>query len=527
MAMMRQWAGLLLCMFWMAGGYLAWAQQSEQQASLDPSGLTLITVLQSTLDNHPVLHLQEEQVTIERAVTQQATGRFDTVLASGVSQSRFNTSLTTAAQSATSLTNPIRNQATNLTNYDFTASKLFRNGMTGGFLVETTRTADNVVNDFGLNRSRLSFEVNVPLLRGRGRDVVTAQESAADLEAEAALFDLNQVIAELLSNSTSRYWFHVAAIRTLDVLENSETRGTTYVENVQALIDADQIAPIEINQVQANLADRTTSRIAAQQRVIESEQGLALAMGLSAGRMAALPEPQDPMPAVKQQTAVDTSVAAIESLMERAIESRADILAARKRQDSAQTISGAAENLTKPQLDLTFSSGYSGFKEGRRIDRWVSAVVSGVRGVDAVAGVRYEFPPSNNFARGRQSEAIAAVRQADFRYQETARNVTSEVSASLQAVRFAISRVSKARESVEFSQTALEGEREKLRLGLGSLVDLLTIEDRLTNSLLNLVDAELAYALALTRLRFATGTIVAPDQAVQTVDQNIFYELPF
>ena len=131
--MMRQWAGLLLLSVWMTGGFLAWAQQGEQQASLDPSGLTLITVLQSTLDNHPVLHLQEEQVTIERAVTQQATGRFDTVLASGISQSRFNTPLTTSAQSATSLTNPIRNQATNLTSYDFTASKLFRNGMTGGF----------------------------------------------------------------------------------------------------------------------------------------------------------------------------------------------------------------------------------------------------------------------------------------------------------------------------------------------------------------------------------------------------------
>jgi outer membrane protein TolC len=525
--MMRQWAGLLICVFWMAGGSAASAQRSEQQVSLDADGLTLMTVLQSTLDNHPVLHLQEQQVTIERAVTQQATGGFDTVVASGVSQSRFNTPLTTAEQTAMVLNNPIRNQAANLTNYNFTASKLFRTGVTGGFLVETTRTADNVANDFGLNRSRLSFEINVPLLRGRGRDVVTAQESAAELEADAALFDLNQVIARLLGDSTSRYWIHVAAGRTLDVLESSESRGTTYVENVQALINADQIAPIEINQVQANLADRTTSRIAAQQRVVESEQGLALAMGLAAAQMAELPEPLDALPKVEEQTAVDTRVRAIESFMERALERRADILAAKTRQDSVRILSGAAENLTRPQLDLTFASGYSGLKEGRRIDRWVSAVVSGVRGVDAVAGIRYEFPPSNNFAKGRQAEAIAEVRQADLRYQETARNVTSEVSAALQAVHFAISRVRKARESVNFSQTALEGEQEKLRLGLGSLVDLLTVEDRLTNSLLNLVDAELAYALALTRLRFASGTIVAPDQAVQTVDQTIFYELPF
>ena len=74
----------------MAGASTASAQRSEQQVSLDAAGLTLMTVLQSTLDNHPVLHLQEQQVTIERAVTQQATGGFDTIVASGVSQSRFN-----------------------------------------------------------------------------------------------------------------------------------------------------------------------------------------------------------------------------------------------------------------------------------------------------------------------------------------------------------------------------------------------------------------------------------------------------
>lgn len=331
--MMRQWAGLLICLSWIGGGSYASAQQSGQQVSLDAAGLTLMTVLQSTLDNHPLLRLQEQQVTIEKAVTQQATGQFDTIVASGVSQSRFNTPLTTVDQTAFALNNPVRNQAANLTNYNFTASKLFRNGVTGDFLVETTRTADNVVNDFGLNRSRLSFEINVPLLRGRGRDIVTAQESAAELEADAALYDLNQVIARLLGDSTSRYWIHVAAISTLDVLESSESRGTTYVENVQDLIDADQIAPIEINQVQANLADRTTSRIAAQQGVIESEQALALAMGLGAAQMAALPEPLDPLPAVDEQTSVDTSVPAIESFMERALDHRADILAAKTRQD--------------------------------------------------------------------------------------------------------------------------------------------------------------------------------------------------
>ena len=486
-----------------------------------------MAVLQSTLDAHPVLRIQEEQVNIERAVKQQFSGQFDAVLGSGISQSRFNTPLTTLQQRVTPLDELIRNQAANLTNYNFTASKLFRNGISGNVLVETSRSTDNLVNEFGVNRSRFLIQVTVPLLQGRGRDVVAASETAAQLEAEATLFDLNQIIARLLADGASSYWIYVASIRTLEVLRSSEERGGTYVDNVQSLVDADQIAAVEINQVKANLAGRIASRIAAQQRVVEARQRLALGMGLSFDRMAALPHPIDDLPPVQQDRLPDTSPASIQFHMEQAMQGRADLLAAKKRQDSARVIHVAAADLIRPQVDLTFSSGYSGLKEGRRIDRSLIALLSGVRGVDAVAGITYEFPPRNNFAKGRQAEAAAAVRQADLRYLEAARNITSEASAALQAVHHAIGRLSKARESVEFFQTALEGERDKLRLGFGSLVDLLTVEDRLTSSLTGLEDAQLTYALALTRLRFATGTIVAPGQAVQTVDREIFFNLPF
>ena len=200
--------------------------QNRDQAP-DPAGLTLMAVLQSTLDAHPVLRIQEEQVNIERAVKQQFSGQFDAVLGSGISQSRFNTPLTTLQQRVTPLDELIRNQAANLTNYNFTASKLFRNGISGDFLVETSRTTDNLVNEFGVNRSRFLVQVTVPLLRGRGRDVVAARETAAQLEAEATLFDLNQIIARLLADAASSYWIYVASIRTLGVLRSSEVRGGT------------------------------------------------------------------------------------------------------------------------------------------------------------------------------------------------------------------------------------------------------------------------------------------------------------
>jgi hypothetical protein len=40
------------------------------------------------------------------------------------------------------------------------------------------------------------------------------------------------------------------------------------------------------------------------------------------------------------------------------------------------------------------------------------------------------------------------------------------------------------------------------------------------------VSAQLSYALAVTQVRSATGTIVEPDKTVHSVDRDVFFTLP-
>ena len=68
------------------------------------------------------------------------------------------------------------------------------------------RATDNLQNPSGINRTRVSFDVNVPLLRGRGREVVTAPETAAEIGVQASLYDLNQEIADLVLSTATSYW---------------------------------------------------------------------------------------------------------------------------------------------------------------------------------------------------------------------------------------------------------------------------------------------------------------------------------
>jgi outer membrane protein TolC len=149
-------------------------------------------------------------------------------------------------------------------------------------------------------------------------------------------------------------------------------------------------------------------------------------------------------------------------------------------------------------------------------------------GPNAYAGISYVFSGKNQAARGALRQADAATQQAAFKADELARNVSADVVTAVQAVRNAILRLKKAREAVEAFQDALAGQREKYRAAMGSIIDVLTVEDRLNNALSEQVQAQQAYALALIQFRFATGTILsAPDKPSQTISIDALISLPF
>ena len=490
--------------------------------------LTLLESLQSTLVNQPLLHLQEQQVEISRSLKQQTTGQFDLALAGGFSQAHTNTPLTVAERALVIAEgfSPTTNSAQNLSILNLGVTKEYRNGIVISPLYETTRTTDNLTTSEGTNVSRLAFQVTVPLLRGRGRDVVAARETAAGVEVTASLLDFNQTISDLFASTASTYWNAVAAGKQVEVAKGAEERGRTYVDNVQTLIQADRLAKAEINQAAANLDARTAERITAEQTLVQAQQQLALAIGMNESQLAnANFSFEDfPDPAPLKLFIVDSDT--MSKYLQQALTSRADYLAAQRRVEEARVLRVAAQNGLKPRLDFNFDTGVSGLSEGTAAAQFLNSPYRSVQGLDATAGVTYNFPVRNNFATGQLRQAQANFIQAQLRLADLSRHVSSSVITALNAVRNTAAAVAQAREAVKSFQAALQGEREKFSLGSSSVVDVLTIEDRLTTALTNQVSAELAYALALAQLRSATGTIVEPDKPVQSVNRDVFVNLP-
>jgi outer membrane protein TolC len=483
--------------------------------------------LQSTLANQPALHIQEQQVVSSRAIHRQASGVFDTVLGTSLFQNRINNPLTLFDQEQAGLLGILtNNQVSNVTSLDIGATKEYRNGVTLGPSLLATRTTDNIYDIGGVNLTTLAFQVNVPLLRGRGRSVVAATETAAGIEVEASLLDLNQTISSLLSNAASNYWGAVSAVKNLKVVQGSEERGKIYVENVRTLIAAGRVPESEIHQVDANLAARSAARIAAEQNLIAARQQLALAMGMSTDRMASVGMPVEDFPTDDAQVLAVLNSHPLQQFFDLALERRADYLAAKKREMEQRTLLTPARNHVLPQLNLSLSSGYSSLDEGTGIGNFFSSPGRAPRGPDVGVGVTYQFPPSNNAAFGALMLAQSNLRQAELRTLQTSQSIMASVVTAVGGVRNAALQLQRAREAVAASQAALEGEREKYRLGVGQLVDVLTMEDRLTVAEQTQVNAQLGYALALAQLRFATGTIVEPDKTIQSVDREVFLTVP-
>ncbi|HXY09848.1 MAG TPA: TolC family protein [Terriglobales bacterium] len=497
---------------------------AAQEAPSKLTGLTLIDAVRSTLETQPFIRLQQAQVTTKQGIKLQAGAPFDTLLQTSLTLNHANTPLDTVEATSLGVTGLV--ELSNLSNYSLSITKLFRNGTSVASTYQANRNINNSI-DPAVNTSQLNFTVIVPLGRGRGRGVVDAAEHAATAEVDASLLDLNQLIAQLVANTASSYWNLVAANELLTITSDAEKRGGVYVDNVQSLIEADHVPRSDLNVAAANLADRSANRIAAQQQVTVARQQLALDMGVSASQMFRLPDPIDSLPGGEEQPLPADSSRALQYYLEQSLLHRADYLAARRRVDEAQILLVGAKNSLLPQVNLTLGGGYSGLQLGKTYSQLFASGAANVNGPNANLGISYSFPIANSSARGQMMQAVASKHQNELQEVQVERNISTAVITATEALRNAIVRLKEAGESVKFFQLALDGERERYRVGISSFVDVLTVEDRLTNALTNRVQAQLSYALALVQFRFATGTIVAPDRPVQDIAPQTLVTFPF
>lgn len=497
-------------------------------APQSPSGsnfpVGLLDAVRLTLAKNPDIQLGEKQVESGQGVLQQASGQFDPSLSLTAGRSVDNTPLNQQSRALYARQGfPVSQVSTNITSYNLALQKLLRNGIVLSPSIGATSTS-GTLNDFSQlsaqNQGKVNFSIRVPLLRGSGESAA-AGETAAGLEWEARKQDLRYAISQSVLNTVTAYWSLLAAGKNLAIARESEASVRRMVGETRKLIEADELPAADLNMVKANLLDKTASRISAEQAQLVARQRLGQVMGISYRKIAAL-EPVDGFPviATKLATLQSQSLRLIDLAMSR----RADLAAARLRQDSARTLAGAAQSNLKPQLDVNLSVGYSGLAEGG------SVIPGGLDqnrgGANIGTSISYQWPFDNNVARGQYRQQAAAYDQSTIRTSSLERAIALGVESALSALTHGAQQLEKSEETVELYRISEENEKTKYKLGISTMIDVLTTSDRLLSARLSNIAFRLNTLNALAQLNFETGALLAEEKAGQSIRLEQFVGAP-
>jgi outer membrane protein len=517
---------MLTTLSMVVGDNCCWSQTSPTS---DLSGLSILEAAQAALTHHPLIASSQAQVEIDRGLKQQASAAFDTTINATVTEARSVIPLTASEQEENALIGVAgASDNADLTVLNAGVTKTYRNGIVLTPTVAVNRSTDNISNPQGVNTANPNLMIVVPLFRGRGSAVVAAQERAAEIEVSASIFDLTQEISLIMFNVASDYWNLAAAQKQVAIAMRAEDRARTDLNNTEALVAGDQLPRANLNEVNANVAQTAATRIAAEQTESAARYQLATDMGMREEDIASRHlMSSDAFPDTSEQSQPlllndDT----LRAYIAYALQHRSDYLAAGKRIEEQHVNVVADTNRLLPQLNLTGNVGYTGLREGRRLIDGLNSFASNTDGVTASGSIAYSFAPKNDLARGTLHQALAIETQLKAQREQLAHTIGSSVLTALQAVNNADQQRERARAAANYYQKALEGEREKYRLGMASIVDVLTIEGLLTTADGSEVQAEQAYALALTQLRFTTGSFVAPGKTVLTINGESFRLIP-
>lgn len=484
---------------------------AQAQVSVSGQKIGLVYVLRESLKQNSNILLQQQQVVASDGAKLQAQGQFDPVFSAEVSSQKEIRPLRQDEIKGLRATGDldVNSQTSDNTTWRAGVEKTLPNGMVLGSNLTVTTTDDSFSRSALIpeqTAGRLNFTLRVPLLRNAGREVVGAAQFAAEAEYVAAQRELVQANAQAVLNSTLAYWNYLASHRRLAIAQASEQRAGVFVNETEKLIKADQVPRAEVELLLASQAEKTISRLQAEQTWIEARRTLARSIGLPAEQSLSLAEPADDFPIYSGQ-ALDASLLP-SSLGEQALRQRADLEALRQRELAAQHRVTAASNSLKPQTDVSFSLGYRSLSEGHGPYDLGGLGMLGRSGPVAGVTLNVQLPYGNSSARGGLLAQTAAFDASTLRTRELEASIANNVSVQAEALRRAATQLASGALAVKRYNITLLNEQTKRRLGLSTLIDLLNVQDRLDNALSQQVQLQNAYASAIAQLRFELGALV-------------------
>lgn len=362
--------------------------------------------------------------------------------------------------------------------------------------------------------SGLTFSVNQPLLRYFGHDATTWLIKTARNTRDARYQDFVRAVQATVNAVDQGYWDLVYALANLEVKKESKLISTDLNRITRIRIDVGSLAPIDIVQTEVGIATAEQEIIIAEDQIGDAQDRLKRLLNFDPTLWATPIVPTDEVRVAETPVSLEDGAAA-------AKKRRPELIAATATLDSQRVRYEFYGNLSRPQLDLVGSYGFSGLGGTATIrDPDTGEVISRIPGnfgdsfsdiFDArnwSVGLVFSLPLGNRDARGRRGEAKYLWEAGKASYTALEQNIFVEVRDTARAIDTASRSIAAARKARELAERNLDAERKKFDNGMTTSFQVTEIQRDLSLARTNELQALAVYRKALSAYHFAIADIL-------------------
>ncbi len=373
-------------------------------------------------------------------------------------------------------------------------------------------------------KSDLTLNLTQPLLKDFGIEIGKSMIRIANLNFEISQYEFKNQVMEILNRIEKSYWALYFQIKDYEAREKSLKAAEDLLREFKIRIDAGTLAPIEIYQAEAEVAERKQDLIVAADLVKDTEDSLKTSLNFYDKKeywdVQIIPA-DDPR---SGPVTVD-----LDQSLQEAFTYRPDYIQAKMDIEARNIMVKYTKNQTLPRVDLFGTLGTMGLAGRGNPDaasfgggswfggnknladtRWNDVADSMASGdyYNYAAGVKIQFPFGNRFARSQYSLAKIESAQAATFLKEVENNVINDVRGAVRQIDTDIKRIEAARATMRLADERLKAEQKKYAVGLSTTHDLLEFQDELAKAESRYAFAKASYEQNLADLARVKGMLL-------------------
>lgn len=371
-------------------------------------------------------------------------------------------------------------------------------------------------------KNELVMSLTQPLLRDFGISINETFINIANLNYETSEYVFRDQVQNVLYQIEAFYWDLYFRNQDLIAKDESLKQAEELQREFKIRIDAGSLAPIEIHQANANVAQRKQEVIVAQSAVKAAEDYLKAALNLYDKReywnVAITPADLPNIINIKPSE---------DECIKTAFDNRPDIKQAALGIKSSELQLNYTKNQTRPRLDLFGSMGTSGiagtpsstqgafgpFYQGEKSPykgQWDKArdyMLSGDY-YNYVLGVKFEFPLENNIAKSQYQKARIQADQAVTNVKSVENTAINEVREALRRLDTSYKVIDSATANLTFTKEKLWAEQKKYEVGMSTARNVFDFQRDVAQAQSTLALAKSEHSKSIVNLQRVTGVLI-------------------